>query len=161
MRAHAPRWRARPRIVRRAPDAFATAHRRRAAIRRPDDRICIGGARALEHDDARFNTDDSTLSGAVGEALRRKLRSLTGLDEIPVEGEWTGVLGFTKDGNALIGKVPGREHVYVCGGFCGHGMPQCFGGGKAIASMICGRGDEVHVHVKTAANPARFSLGEK
>ena len=90
------------------------------AIRRADNRICIGGARALEPNEARNNTDDATLNSVVGDALRRKITSLTGLSEVPVEGEWTGVLGFTTDGNALIGRVPGRESVYICGGFNGH-----------------------------------------
>ena len=73
--------------------------------------------------------------------------------EVKIEEEWTGVLGFTPDGRPLCGRV--RDGVFVAAGFCGHGMPRCFGAGKAIALMIDGRDDEVHAYVRGDANVAR------
>lgn len=62
-------------------------------ILRQDNRICIGGARALEPNKAINNSDDSTLSKVVGEHLRERLKKLLDCnDDIPVEAEWTGVL---------------------------------------------------------------------
>jgi gamma-glutamylputrescine oxidase len=90
----------------------------------------------------------------VGEYLRRQLREhFPQLGDVEVEAEWTGVLGFTRDRKPLIGEV--REGVWVAAGFCGHGMPQCFGAAKAIASMIAGEHDEVHAFVSGPANVAR------
>ena len=95
-------------------------------IRRPDNRLCLGGARALEPGAAVGSTDDRTLSAVVGAYLRRFLRaSFPRLGEIQIEAEWTGVLGFTHDKKPLVGAV--RERVWVGAGFCGHGMPQCSG----------------------------------
>ena len=69
--------------------------------------------------------------------------------------EWTGVLGFTRDQKPLVGQV--RPGVFVAAGFCGHGMPQCFGVGKAIAQMLEGGAEEaaVHPHIRGPANVAR------
>lgn len=51
--------------------------------------------------------------------------------------EWTGVMGFTKDGNPLVGQV--RLHgegpnagLYVLAGFGGHGVPRIFLSAKAL-----------------------------
>ena len=130
------------------------------AIRRADGRICLGGARAIEPDAAVGNADDGSLSPEVGAYLRRylaecfpKMVSEEGGGEVKIEEEWTGVLGFTPDGRPLCGRV--RDGVFVAAGFCGHGMPRCFGAGKAIALMIDGRDDEVHAYVRGDANVAR------
>ena len=123
-------------------------------IRRPDNRLCLGGARALEPGAAVGSTDDRTLSAVVGAYLRRFLRaSFPRLGEIQIEAEWTGVLGFTHDKRPLVGAV--RERVWVGAGFCGHGMPQCSGVGKALSHMIAGDGSRVHPFVSGPANVAR------
>jgi CRISPR-associated endoribonuclease Cas2 subtype I-E len=81
-------------------------------IRRPDNRLCLGGARALEPGAAVGSTDDRTLSAVVGAYLRRFLRaSFPRLGEIQIEAEWTGVLGFTHDKRPLVGAV--RERVWA------------------------------------------------
>ena len=124
-------------------------------IRRADGRLCLGGARALEPGAAVGSTDDATTNAVVGAYLRRFLREgFPRLGEIKVEAEWTGVLGFTRDKKPLVGQV--RPNVFVGVGFCGHGMPQCTGVGKALAQMV--NGDdvaEVHPFVRAAADVGR------
>jgi glycine/D-amino acid oxidase-like deaminating enzyme len=110
-------------------------------IRRADGRICLGGARSLEPDSAVGSTDDNSLSAVVGEHLRSFLHKRfpqleTGGKPVQIEAEWTGVLGFTTDGYPVVGEVEGRQGVIVAAGYCGHGMPQCFGVGKGVAQMI-------------------------
>lgn len=128
-------------------------------IRRPDGRLCLGGARALEEEAAVGSRDDGSLHPTVGAYLRRFLRErFPRLGAVEVEAEWTGVLGFTKDGTPLIGQV--RPGVFAAVGFCGHGMPQCTGAGKAIAQMIgsddgSSAAEEVHPFVRGPANVAR------
>ena len=51
---------------------------------------------------------------------------------------WRGVLGFPRDGMPVVGEMPGRYgRVFVIGGFCGHGMPRCFGLAEALAHSLC------------------------
>lgn len=142
------------------------------AIRRPDGRVCLGGARALEANAAVGNSDDGTSSTTVNRYLRSFLarrfpRLLDGApttedgdgDDV-VEAEWSGVLGFTTDGKPLVGPLPGRSNVFVGAGFCGQGMPQCFGVGKGLALMLEGTAEQqeeqVHPFLRTTANVARF-----
>lgn len=35
--------------------------------------------------------------------------------------EWTGIMGYTKDGQGIIGEAPGQEGLWICAGFNGHG----------------------------------------
>ena len=144
------------------------------AIRRPDGRVCLGGARALEPGAAVGSTDDSSTSEVVGAYLRRflakqfpRLASTQGETDaasssgdvggIEVEAEWTGVLGFTSDGKPFVGPLPERPNVYVAAGFNGNGMPQCFGVGKAIALMLADRPQEVAEYVRVDARAERFA----
>ena len=128
------------------------------AIRRPDGRLCLGGVRALEEDAAVGNADDASLSDVVGGYLRTFLAThFPALGGVEVEAEWTGVLGFTRDGKPFVGPLPGRPGVLVAACFCGHGMPQCFGVGKAVARMIEGgeHAEAVHPFIRDEASPAR------
>ena len=91
----------------------------------------------------------------VGAYLRRFLReAFPRLGEVRIDAEWTGVLGFTRDKKPLVGRV--RPNVFAGVGFCGHGMPQCTGVGKALAQMVAGAEDsEVHPFVRGAADVGR------
>ena len=123
-------------------------------IQRADNRICIGGARSLEKDRAVGVKDDTKLNEDVGKYLRLFLTENLRLNEVPVEAEWTGVLGFSTDRKPFIGSV--RPGVFVAAAFCGHGMPQCFGAGKAIALMLLDRRADVDATVLDQFSPSRF-----
>lgn len=127
------------------------------AICRADRRICIGGMRSQEPNSAVGSLDDTTLAPSVGAALRKFLAE-TFEEVITIEQEWTGVLGFTHDDLPLIGQLPTRpDGVYIAAGYSGHGMPQCYGAGKAISQMIAGRGHpgDLDQYIQ-ACDPARF-----
>ncbi|KAL1524129.1 hypothetical protein AB1Y20_019038 [Prymnesium parvum] len=142
------------------------------AIRRPDGRVCVGGARAIESGAAVGNDDDSSLCPSVGKYLRAFLTehfpALGFTGDAHVEREWTGVLGFTSDGYPICGALPSRPGVLVGAGFCGHGMPQCFGVGKYLAMMSEGllqNGEnhtqrtslsQIHPYILGPANSKRF-----
>lgn len=53
---------------------------------------------------------------------------------------WLGVIGNPADGLPLLGPLPTRTsgRVWCCGGFCGHGMPRCFGLGSLCAQLLAG-----------------------
>jgi glycine/D-amino acid oxidase-like deaminating enzyme len=38
-----------------------------------------------------------------------------------IEHEWTGIMGFTKDGLPLIGPIDAERSEYILAGFCGNG----------------------------------------
>jgi glycine/D-amino acid oxidase-like deaminating enzyme len=48
----------------------------------------------------------------------------------------TGIMAWTPDGNALCGELPGRQGLYHCAGFCGHGVMQSAAVGLLMAELI-------------------------
>lgn len=95
----------------------------------------------------------------------------SGDQDLVVEAEWTGVLGFTLDGKPLAGAMPNVVYagrVFVGAGYCGHGMPTCSGVGKALAQqMVSAEGHDVSdvvasdtasiIEYVKSLSPARFA----
>ena len=91
------------------------------------------------------------MSAALHAFLPRHFPDLAG---VPVEHEWTGIMGFTPDRAPLVGPLPGSPGEYVAAGFHGHGMPMAFLAAKAVAEMIAGK--EPEIFVPEAFLPGRF-----
>ena len=114
------------------------------AMQRCDGRVCIGGCRNIISGMEVGVSDDSVLVPAVGLALRKMLHERFGAPaDVPVEHEWTGILGFTVDGSPLVGPLSDLADglpadVFVAAGFCGHGMTVCPLVGAAVANMALG-----------------------
>ncbi|KAI1500791.1 FAD dependent oxidoreductase [Biscogniauxia marginata] len=65
--------------------------------------------------------------------------------------EWTGIMGYTRDGRPLVGRVPeslggddnsnnnggGGDGLWLCAGYTGHGMPNAALCAKAVVDMMC------------------------
>ena len=50
--------------------------------------------------------------------------------------EWTGIMGFSRDEHPWIGPVPDNTNLYIAAGYTGHGMPNTWLCGKAVALMV-------------------------
>jgi glycine/D-amino acid oxidase-like deaminating enzyme len=128
-------------------------------IRRPDGRICVGGARYLDTDAAIGNNDDGSLSEVVGKRIREFMEtSFPNLAPLIVEAEWTGIIALTTDHKPIVGRMPSRKNVLVAAGYNGSGMSMCFGVGKYIANMLATTNvdeDEFPRHIRILS-PARF-----
>lgn len=96
-------------------------------------------------------TDDSTFDETTAAYLRRELVEAFELPEqndetadggkkveMQAVAQWTGVMGFSRDEVPWVGPVPGREGVFVAAGYTGHGMPNTWLSGKAVAEMVGG-----------------------
>lgn len=57
--------------------------------------------------------------------------------------EWTGIMGYTKDRQPIIGEAPGQEGLWICAGFHGHGKCSCFV--KFMRLMEYRYGDDISV----------------
>lgn len=110
----------------------------------------FGGGGTLGH---RFGiADDSIVDEKIAAYLRRELIDAFELPErkdskleMQAVREWTGIMGFSRDEVPWVGPVPGKEGVFVAAGFTGHGMPNTWLSGKAVARMVDARlrgGDE-------------------
>jgi 4-methylaminobutanoate oxidase (formaldehyde-forming) len=68
--------------------------------------------------------------------LEEGLARLPQLRRLGIEQFVNGPEGFTPDGNALIGELPGTRGVYVCAGFNSSGLAYGGGVGEALAEWI-------------------------
>lgn len=113
-------------------------------IQRPSEKgghMMFGGGRT--HGKSVGVTDDSSFDERTAAYLRRELLDAMELPEREDEKaemqavrQWTGIMGFSRDEVPWVGPVPGKEGVFVAAGFTGHGMPNTWLSGKAVASMV-------------------------
>ncbi|RGP60777.1 hypothetical protein FSPOR_10458 [Fusarium sporotrichioides] len=111
-------------------------------IPRPDGSIIVGGARSayFRHtEDWYGNVDDTSLIERARDYfdgyMQRHFRGWENSGAYTAQ-IWTGIMGYSSDGLPRIGQVPGRQNMFIMGGFTGHGMPQAFLAGKAISRMV-------------------------
>ena len=104
----------------------------------------FGGGRTHGH--SLGVTDDSSFDEKTAAYLRRELLDAfelpEGADErfdLQAVAQWTGIMGFSRDEVPWVGAVPGKEGVFVAAGYTGHGMPNTWLSGKAVASMVTAR----------------------
>jgi gamma-glutamylputrescine oxidase len=116
----------------------------------PDRRLVIGGNRdaALAYEE----TDVVETTDLIQQRLDELVERLVGARP-RVTHRWAGIWGTTPDEIPLVGPVPGREGVWVAGGYSGHGNALGFAGGDLVARAIVGeRAPELELF-----DPARFA----
>jgi gamma-glutamylputrescine oxidase len=118
----------------------------------PDGRILLGGFRDVSILDELTDVEETT--PAIQASLESFLHELAG-EEVAVTHRWAGIFGLTQDMLPLVGPVPGRdEHVWVAGGYSGHGNVLGFACGELVADALLGR-DSPQLEL---LDPARFAV---
>jgi glycine/D-amino acid oxidase-like deaminating enzyme len=102
-----------------------------------------------EHDKLEniLSSDDSKVSTTSAEKVAEFLpKVFKGINQTPdLKSLWSGIMGFSRDGLPLIGRLPevvsGREEgeEWIAAGFSGYGTGYCFSCGQAVAQMILGK----------------------
>jgi glycine/D-amino acid oxidase-like deaminating enzyme len=109
----------------------------------PDGRLALGGFGDL--DGERSYTECHEGSGAIWERLERHLRDTLALD-LDVTHRWIGLVGYTADHRPRVGAVPGRDRLYMSGGYSGTGNLIGFMSGVAVAELVAvGRSEDLAV----------------
>jgi len=116
----------------------------------PDGRLVIGGQRDAALADE--ETDVMETTGLVQERLDALVEQLVGARP-RVTHRWAGIWGTTPDRNPLVGRVPGRERVWIAGGYSGHGNALGLACGDLVARAILGE----HPPELDLFEPSRFS----
>ncbi|KAI4721287.1 FAD dependent oxidoreductase [Aureobasidium sp. EXF-10727] len=125
-------------------------------IQRPDGpsataHLMFGGGRS--YGPSLGISDDAEVDPNVASYLRTTLPTLlasgeNGDAELKASHEWTGIMGFSRDGLPWVGQVPEFKNVFVLAGYTGHGMPNAWLCGKSVATMVLA--DDVDVAVDKA-----------
>src|SRR5204862_2897700 len=96
----------------------------------PDGRVLLGGFRDVSIMDELTDVEETT--PAIQASLERFLGELIGA-EPRVSHRWAGIFGLTQDMLPLVGRVPGRDGLWVAGGYSGHGNVLGFASGALVA----------------------------
>jgi len=119
----------------------------------PDCRLVYGGKRDAAL--AEEWTSSEEVTAAVQTKIETAIEELTGARP-RIESRWSGIWGASPDGLPLVGRVPGRDGVWVAAGYSGHGNVLGFAAGQLVADAIAGD----HVPELDVFDPARL-LGER
>jgi glycine/D-amino acid oxidase-like deaminating enzyme len=101
-----------------------------------DGRILAGGFRDSALQDE-FTSDEVTTPG-IQDALEAFVASLVGRP-LRVDYRWAGLFGLVMDFLPVVGRVPGKERVWVAGGYSGHGNVLGLLCGELAAQAMLGR----------------------
>ena len=100
-----------------------------------DGRIVAGGFRDVSLQDE-FTADEVT-TPPVQDALEEFVTGLVGRP-LRIDYRWAGIFGMVLDFLPVVGKVPGREGLWIAGGYSGHGNVLGFACGRLVAHAILG-----------------------
>ncbi|CDS00385.1 hypothetical protein [Sporisorium scitamineum] len=123
----------------------------------------LGGGR--EHATARewSIADDSSLNPQVSSFLHLYLPTVfpRSYPQQGVQMEWTGIMGYTKTKDPLVGRVrEGRRKgcEFVAAGYSGHGMTRAFGCAEVVAEMVVAEARGIVVSFHVAAKTFKLAL---
>jgi glycine/D-amino acid oxidase-like deaminating enzyme len=124
----------------------------------PGAELILGGGRIHAEGKGLGVWDDSAIDEPVARYLKSELSDLMDLllhQQEDVQGEsethvprhdleptfeWSGIMGFSRDGSPWVGPVPesagGGDGLWICAGYTGNGMPNAALCAKAVANMI-------------------------
>ncbi|KAM4067306.1 FAD dependent oxidoreductase [Hirsutella rhossiliensis] len=136
-------------------------------IQRDGGLLILGGERL--GGDKGVSRDDE-VDARVGRRLRRVLASAVKLkphgrrenEELVAAWEWTGIMGYSRDGHPWVGPVPerlgGGPGLWVCAGYSRCGMPVAPRCALAVAEMMLGRDGHVHVPTDFIVSEERLDI---
>ena len=102
----------------------------------PDGRLLVGGSRDAAFTEEQTDSEEPTSNVQSRiEALAVRLAGGTPV----VTHRWAGIWGETPDRLPLVGAVPGRDGVWIAGGYSGHGNALGLACGDLVARALLGQ----------------------
>ncbi|KAM3556465.1 hypothetical protein MY1884_005050 [Beauveria asiatica] len=144
--------------------------------------LILGGERAGDAELRSHTSRDDVIDDEISARLRRGLHGAIELrpgkeevEELRATYEWTGIMGYSRDGHPWVGQVPemlgggGEDEeeeegggLYVSAGYTGHGMSAAARSGAAAARMMLGRGTgDVRLPHEFAISEQRIKAAER
>lgn len=104
----------------------------------PTGELLIGGFRQIEKETEVGYSDHTT--EPIQNALHSFVKThLPQYKDAKVTHRWSGVMGFSKDGEPMIGSIPDDPQVFFAGGYTGHGIGLAFHTAKTLVDLVFGR----------------------
>lgn len=103
----------------------------------PSGELLIGGFRQLEKETEVGYSDHIT--PRIQEALHDFVRKyLPQFKDSKVTHRWAGIMGFSADGQPMIGSLPNNPQIFFLGGFTAHGLGLAFHTAEKLVRLIWG-----------------------
>lgn len=104
----------------------------------PTGEMLIGGFRQLQKDVETGYSDQTTdtIQSALEEFLQTHIPAVR---SAKVTHRWSGIMGFSVDGQPMVGALPTDPQLYFVGGFTAHGVGLAFHSGKTLVDAMFGR----------------------
>lgn len=104
----------------------------------PGGQMLIGGFRQLEKDSEVGYSDHTSevIQAALYDFIQKHLPTLK---DKKVTHRWAGIMGFSVDGQPMIGSLPNDQQVFFAGGYTAHGLGLAFHCAKQLIDLIFGK----------------------
>lgn len=104
----------------------------------PTGELLIGGFRQIEKE------TEVGISDHITEPIQKALREfvithLPQFKDARITHRWSGVMGFARDGEPMVGSLPDDPQVFFAGGYTAHGIGLSFHTTKCLVDAVFGR----------------------
>jgi gamma-glutamylputrescine oxidase len=104
----------------------------------PTGELLIGGFRQLQKDVETGYSDQTTET--IQKALEEFLQThIPAVRKAKITHRWSGIMGFSVDGQPMVGALPTDPQLYFVGGFTAHGVGLAFNAGKTLVDAMFDR----------------------
>jgi len=104
----------------------------------PTGELLIGGFRQVEKETEVGISDHTTVP--IQKALHDfVVTHLPRFKDARVTHRWSGVMGFARDGEPMVGSLPDDPQVFFAGGYTAHGIGLSFHTTKCLVDVVFGR----------------------
>lgn len=104
----------------------------------PTGQMIIGGFRQLQKD-AEVGYSDQT-TDIIQQSLEQFLKDhIPNVKKAAITHRWSGIMGFSVDGQPLVGSLASDPQISFVGGFTGHGLGLAFHSAKTLVDSLFGR----------------------
>lgn len=104
----------------------------------PTGEMVIGGFRQLQKDVEMGYSDET--SEVIQSALEKFLHDhIPNIRKAKITHRWSGIMGFSADGQPMVGALPTDPQLFFLGGFTAHGLGLAFHSGKVLTDGLFGR----------------------
>lgn len=104
----------------------------------PSGELLIGGFRQIEKE------TEVGYSDHITEPIQKALynfvsQHLPQFKNSPITHRWSGIMGFARDGEPMVGSIPDDPQIFFAGGYTAHGIGLAFHTTKCLVDLIYGR----------------------
>lgn len=104
----------------------------------PTGQMIIGGFRQLQKDAEVGYSDEIT--DIIQTSLEKFLiEHIPAVSKAKITHRWSGIMGFSVDGQPLVGSLPTDNQISFIAGFTGHGIGLAFNSAKTLVDSLFGR----------------------